>query len=694
MSNQQSLSSKIRSEHLERAAVVYLRQSSPGQVRKNLESQRLQYELVERARQLGWPKAEVIDADLGMSAGPASKTRPGFERVLAMVARREVGIVLALEASRLSRTDRDFCRLIEFCQISGVLIGDAEQVYDLDQLDDQLILGIKATMAAAEVRVMRARMQAAREAQAARGEYRMRLPAGYVYDADGRPVKDPDVRSREAIEILFQKFQEYRVARRVYLWMVDEKFELPVHQFVGGKLVRKWKVPTVVQVTCILKNPFYAGAYTYGRRPLERKIVDGVVAKRAGKLRQAKDAQVCLPNHHEAYVDWETFEATQKILADNQARVRGDERTAPKSGRGLLVGLIRCGLCGRKVNVLYWSTKGQPRYQCHGEFDAGGTYCQSFSGAGIESEIEKLVCAAISPLGVEASIEAENRMRAQGSESLHALERKLEQLTYEANRAHEQYDAVDPKNRLVAAELERRWNSAIERRLQAQDELHKRAESRRELDREVVDRIRELGRDFTCVWNEADPMTRKQIVRELVVEVVVTRDEKELTWVVHWVGGKHTKGSLARSKRNARKTSDEAIEIIRTLAPKYDDDLIAAVLNRNGIPTGAGKRWTAGRVLTARRRNDIGNQIAGSLDGLLNLKQATKKYQVCNRTIQRLVAAGLVRNEQKVPLAPLEIRADDLESPNVQRLLEKVRRGGPLELPREGDVATRQTSLF
>lgn len=685
---------KIKPHHLERTAVVYLRQSSMKQVKENQESLRLQYAMESRARELGWKNVHVIDEDLGKSAGPLSRGRSGFEKMLGMVAAGRVGIIFSREASRLSRNDQDWCRLLEVCQLGGTLMGDSEQVYDLDQMDDQLIFGIKGTMSSAELRTLRLRLHQGREAQAKRGEYRMRLPSGYIY-ADERPVKDPDVRAREAIATVFKKFREYRVGRKVHQWLVDEKYELPAHQYSGGKLRTQWKVPTLLFVLGILKNPFYAGAYTYGRRSLEKAIVDGTVVKRIGAQVEARDAKVFIPDHHEGYIDWVTYEENQSILRDNRARQSGSEaKTCPRRGNGLLVGIVRCGICGRKANVHYWNTTGHPRYQCHGEFDSGGEYCQSFNGAEMEASIVETILKVISPLGVEAAIEAEEKVRSEGSESLLALQRRAEQLDYEATRAFEQYDAVDPRNRLVASELERRWNSKLQASSQARAELEEAQRARGEPSSEDLSKMRSLGEKFETVWKNpgCSVESRKRIVRILIEEVVVTRTEAALTWIIHWRGGVHTTGRTARPKYSKRKTADEALEIIRSLAPKYEDGLIAAVLNKNGLVTGSGKRWNRSRVSFVRSKNAIAPPEQGSMSGFLNLKRASAEYGVSNHTISRLIQAGLVRNEQKVPLAPFELRREDFDSKRVRSILEKVRQGGPFELG--GDVAEGQTSLF
>src|SRR5437667_7285157 len=300
--NELLYSPKIKPEHLIRKAIVYLRQSSEKQVRQNIESQRLQYELAERIRGLGWREVEIISCDLGSSAAIGSARREGFERVLSSVALGEVGIVASREASRLSRTDKDWCRLVEVCQIFGTLIGDEQQVYDLGYLDDQLVLGIKGTLSVVELKVLRQRMQAGQESKARRGELFKRLPVGYVLDAMGKVVFHPDQRVCGAIQLVFEKFRERWSVRQTFQWFRDHDVELPANPIQGTRLV--WKIPTQALVREILVSPFYAGAYVWGRRPMETVLVDGHLKKRQTSLRPAENCRVFIRDHHEGYIAW------------------------------------------------------------------------------------------------------------------------------------------------------------------------------------------------------------------------------------------------------------------------------------------------------------------------------------------------------------------------------------------------------
>jgi len=279
---------------LDRKAIVYLRQSTEKQVKDNQESQRLQYALTDRARDLGFKRVEVIDIDLGSSASLGAARREGFDRLIASVAVGEVGIVLSREASRLSRTDKDWCRLLEVCQVFGTLIGDAENIYDLSLMDDQLILGIKGTMSVVELNILRMRLLAGMEEKARRGEFARTLPPGYIYDGGGKVVKDPDKRVREAMEMVFRKFRGIRSIRQTFMWFRSEGLELPVNKSYGNGIKIVWQLPTKCFITDVLKNPYYAGAYVWGRRQTEKVVVDGKIQKRQGKMLRPEECKVLI----------------------------------------------------------------------------------------------------------------------------------------------------------------------------------------------------------------------------------------------------------------------------------------------------------------------------------------------------------------------------------------------------------------
>jgi DNA invertase Pin-like site-specific DNA recombinase len=689
---------KIKAEHLARKAIVYLRQSSDKQVRQNKESQRLQYEVAERIQALGWKEVEIINSDLGSSAAIASARREGFERVLSSVALGEVGIVGSREASRLSRTDKDWCRLLEVCQIFGTLIADEQQVYDLNYLDDQLVLGIKGTLSVVELKVLRQRLQAGQESKARRGELFKRLAVGYVRDPMGKIVLHPDQRICEAIQLVFAKFRERWSVRQTFQWFRDHDVELPANPIQGTRLV--WKIPTQSLVRDILCNPFYAGAYVWGRRPVATLLIEGRLEKRQSATRRAEDCRVFIRDHHVGYIDWATYEENQRMTRRNSVNWQADETMAAiRAGQGLLVGLLRCGHCGRKLHVRYWGGNGtNARYLCKGDYDDGGQYCLGFGGASVDRRLGQELLGVISPFGVEASLRALEGLSAGDAAQRAALSSKLDQLEYEAKKAFEQYDAVDARNRLVAGELERRWNEKLEEITTVKQRLSSLNEKRYALSSEEEARIRLMGENFSEIWrSDRCPPTLKKMIFRTAIEEIVVREEKQnktLQFTIHWNGGTHTQLEMERPRPATKMTTPmEALEIVRRMSVRHGDDQIASVLNRLGHSTGKGKRWNQNRVATARRNYSIPGQKRALPDPeRVSLSEAARVCGVSHRTIERLVEAGLLKCEQTAPRAPWEIRRADLSAEPVRSIVERLLRTGKLMLA--GGRTENQPPLF
>jgi DNA invertase Pin-like site-specific DNA recombinase len=691
-------SPKIKPEHLARKAIVYLRQSSEKQVRQNIESQRLQYELAERIRGLGWQEIEVINSDLGCSAAMTSAAREGFERVLSSVALGEVGIVVSREVSRLSRTDKDWCRLVEVCQIFGTLIGDEQQVYDLGYLDDQLVLGIKGTLSVVELKVLRQRLQAGQESKARRGELLKRLPVGYLKDGTGKVVLHPDRRVREAIQLVFAKFRELWSVRQTFLWFRDHDVELPANPIRGTRLI--WKIPSQSLVADILRNPFYGGAYVWGRRPTETLLINGRLKKRQAANRRPQECRVFIAGHHVGYIDWATYEENQRMTRRNSVNWEPDEAmSAIRAGQGLLVGVLRCGHCGRKLHVRYWGGTGtNARYLCKGDYDDGGQYCIGFGGAMVDRRLSEELLKVISPLGVEASLKAMEELSSGEAAQRAALSSKLEQLEYEAKRAFEQYDVVDARNRLAAAELERRWNEKLEEIDMLRQQLACLAEKRCSLSSDEEASILSMGEQFAEVWHRdrCPPALKKMIYRTVFEEIIARSDpeKKTLHFTIHWKGGVHTQLEMDRP-RSATETATpmEALEIIRRMAVRHGDDQIASVLNRLGYSTGKGNRWNQNRVATARKNHSITGQKRALADPeRVSLNEAARLCGVSHRSIERLVEAGLLNHQQVAARAPWEIRRSDLDAEPVRSILDRLRRTGKLVLG--GGRTKNQPELF
>jgi hypothetical protein len=450
----------------------------------------------------------------------------------------------------------------------------------------------------------------------------------------------------------------------------------------------------------MIRNPFYAGAYVYGRRPRRVAMVEGKLVKTLEKLRPAEQCRVFIADHHDKYISWQQYQYNMKILGRNgPRRQQSDAVTAARSGAGLLVGLLRCGNCGRKLSVNYWGRTGtSPRYECRGTYEYAGAGCFGFSGKTVDKALEKQILAAISPLGVEASIVAADTVRDGGKEKLGVLTRRAQQLRYQADRAFDQYDASDPKNRLVSAELERRWNDKLVAAQQAESELVEAEKQHAKLDEKTLARLAHLGKYFEQAWksNNCNNQAKKRIIRTIIEEIVVRRDDRELILIVHWIGGVHTELRFERpSPGCGSKTPNDAIEIIRKLAPRYDDTKIAAVLSRNGMKTGRGNNWNAARVQRVRRQYDISPEFVNPESlGLLTMKKAVSYCGIKSSAMYTLIKSGLIHNQQTVPLAPMEISKTELDSPEVQEAIRRFRVSGRLQLHLSGDFCKNQLKLF
>jgi len=691
---------KITAEHLTRKAIVYIRQSSPKQAKENLESQRLQYALRARAQTLGFHRVDVIDCDLGSSAGPGARAREGFERLLASVAMGEVGIVFASELSRLLRTDKDWCHLMEMCQLFNTLIADAENIYDCNQLDDLLVLGIKGTLSTVELKVLKFRLLQGMQEKAKRGELVRTLAPGYVRDLDEGIVKDSNLRVQEAIALVFKKFDGLGSIRQTYRWFHDERVELPVNKARAGRFQLIWKLPSHSFVSNVLHNPLYAGAYVYGRRPVETIVKEGRAVKRQGAARSAQQASVFIEDHHEGYITWSDYERNQETMRRNGGNFEQDESTlAVRGGHGLLTGLLRCARCGRKLHIRYWGKRGTAaRYLCDGDFPTGGRYCLGFGGATVDKRVSEELLEAISPLGVRASLAAVEQLSEGQSDTCNAHARQLQQLSYEAERAFEQYNQVDPANRLAAEVLERRWNEKLEAIEQLNAELDSQRAEFTALSDDDREAILDLGMHFASVWNHpaCSTVLKKKIARSLIHEIVVNLEEntQTLDFVVHWHGGCHTRFTMAKpmSGAVAHKTALEDIELITKMGPRYRDDEIARVLSKLGRRTGKGNRWTQARVAYVRKRYRIAAVDKQRVADVLTLGQAVKYCGVSDTTLKRLIKENLLRAEQLAPYAPLEIKRADLDSEPVARILERLKATGKLIL--EGDTPASQQGLF
>jgi DNA invertase Pin-like site-specific DNA recombinase len=665
---------KITAEHLSRSAIVYVRQSTFYQVMNNLESGRRQYGLVERARQLGWSDVQVIDEDLGRSGG--GTIRAGFEKLLTAVCERNVGAVLSLEASRLARNGRDWHTLLEFCGLVGALIVDEDGVYDPRLPNDRLLLGMKGTMSEMEISVFRQRSIEAIRQKARRGEYFSTVGVGYAKCEGDRIEKDPDRRVREAISLIFRKFAELQTVRQVLVWIRQEQILLPVLQQGPGKQPILWKMPVYHTLHHILTNPVYAGAYAFGRRGTTVALAEGRKRMIRTFHRRSDAWEVLIRDRHEGYISWEEFARNQEIISDNANGKSYLGRGSVRRGEALLPGLFRCGRCGRKLTVHYGS-RGMhtQRYACRGAFSARAEMsCISFGGMRVDRLVGQEVLERVQPLGVEAALTAMKNLEREHSEKRLQLENALEQARFEAARAYRQYDASDPENRLVTAELERRWNERLVAVRTLEEDIGRLAADQKPvLTSSDRDRLLLLGEDLARAWNNPDVTneTRKKIVRLLIKEIVVDTSDKTVDLIIHWQGGDHTRLTVKKNRAGQTRwsTADDVIDLIEALARQMPDQSIAAVLNRSQKRTGRGNTWTRMRVCSVRNQKGVAPYQEGERKarGEVTLNEAADILTVSPSTVLRMIGTGLLSAHQLCKGAPWIIRESALHTEAVQR---------------------------
>ena len=664
---------KITPSHLARQAIVYLRQSSAAQVEHNRESTDRQYALADKARELGWPaeRVVVIDEDLGLSGAAA---RSGFARLIAEVALARVGLVLGLEVSRLARNNAEWYRLIDLAGLTDTLIGDADGLYHPALFNDRLLLGLKGTMSEAELHVLRARLNGGIRNKAARGELRRGLPVGFVWgDEDGEVRFHPDEAVRTAIHQVFARFAETGSARRVWLWFRSEGLKFPLQMHQGGEI--RWVEPSYTAIHHVLTNPVYAGAYAYGRT--RQEIVLDAAGRRKKRLRHLPRAewQVLIPQHHQGFIDWQTYEANQQRLARNTRPGPHKAGGAVREGAALLQGLARCGRCGRRLHTHYRGRNAAPGYHCPGKVlvEGRGAYCLNIGGIQIDAAVTAAFIAALKPAGLAATLAAAERLERDREAALKQWRLGVERAGYEAQRAERRYRAVDPDNRLVARGLEREWEECLRALDAAKAELERRE---REQPRVISEAERNcllaLGPDLAAVWNAATttPRDRKELLRTLIEEVTIAvdRDKAAACLTMRWKGGALTEINLAlpRSRPATVRTAEDTIALVRRLAVHYPDSVIAGILNRQGRATAYGHRFTAGRVGNLRRHWGIPccERTADTPEGeLMTIKQAATALGVATSTIHRLLNDGIIPGEQLTPGAPWRIRlTEDLRA--------------------------------
>jgi len=675
LSSMLSIDERITTAHRAKLAYVYVRQSSPGQVRHHQESTALQYRLVERAALFGWPqeRVHVIDDDLGKS-GTSSRDRHGFQTLIAEVGLGKAGLVMSLDASRLARNNRDWHQLLELCSLFGVLIADGERLYDPAAYHDRLLLGLSGIMSEAELHQIKIRLHQGERQKAARGELRLPLPAGLIHNRDGSVTFNPDEEVQERLRLVFAKFRELRSAKAVMRYLRHGNLLLPVRPLHGpAPHDVVWRPADTARVIQILKNPAYAGAYVYGRRrpdPLRRQPG----SERIGSVAVAPEEwSICLKDAHPAYLDWDEFMANRRQLADNVARYDVGRPGAPRKGEALLQGIVSCGRCARRMCLRYSGPNGDyPVYVCLADHNAEGRpRCQEVRALAVDAEVERLILAALTPDRIAVAVAAMGEIE----QETRAMERqwslKRERARYDAERARRQYDAVEPENRLVARSLEHLWEERLRRADQLEQEY---AAWRREQVVSISDSDRQailsLGEDLPRLWRASTTKSadRKQIVRLVIKEVALDQKRRRgYVWIkIAWQTGAASEHWLQRSVQSYAQHADQGRlrqRIVELNGQQKMDAEIADILNKEALRTAHGppfsgkmihllrKKW---KISTVKINGAAANPLSGP-DGSYSVRGAAAVIGITSQTVFDWLRKGLLTGKQLAKGMPWQI---------------------------------------
>jgi DNA invertase Pin-like site-specific DNA recombinase len=545
-------SGKVQPWHQERLAVVYVRQSTTQQVLEHQESTRLQYGLTGRAGELGWPAGRVlvIDDDLGKS-GTSTAGRTGFQRLVSEVSLDHVGLILGVEMSRLARSCADWYQLLERCALFGTLLADLDGIYDPSQYNDRRLLGLKGTMSEVELHLMQQRLRQGLLAKARRGALRISLPMGYVERTSGEIALDPDEHVQAVLRLLFRKFDELGTVHALLRYLVGHQIQLGMREAHGpgrGELI--WRRPNRATLQNVLKHPIYAGAYVYGRRPVDPRRQRAGVPDTGRVVAAPADWLVLLRDRLPAYISWEQYEQNQACLHANRARA--DTLGVVRDGPALLTRLVVCALCGRHLAVSYAADSQHYAYECaRMRLDYGAERCQHLAGAGLDAWVSQQVLAALTPAALELSLHAAVHVEQERADLTRLRQQQVERARYTADRAGRQYRLVEPENRLVARQLEREWEVCLEAQRQAEEEYQRFVQTQpRGLTPEEREAIRQLAADIPALWQAPTTTAaeRKALIRQVVERVVVgVQGESERVQVtIEWAGGARTTGELVR----------------------------------------------------------------------------------------------------------------------------------------------------
>ena len=666
-----AISPKIEPRHLDLRAVVYVRQSTPRQVLANQESTRRQYQLADRARQMGWPapRVEVVDEDLGLS-GASGHARAGFQRLVAAIGLGEVGLVLVTEVSRLSRLNSDWHRVIELCAVFRTLIADEDGVYDARDPNDRLLPGMKGTLFAAELHILRARMRGTPLAKARRGELALRLPVGYRRLGDGTVVLDPDEAVRATLARVFERFAVLRNARAVQRDFAAHGLTMPRLIQCGAEAGRVvWVRPTYQMIQQVLTSPVYAGVFVYGRRKQEIGPGDPPVV--AERRRPVEGWDIVVPGVSPAYVTHDEYLVNRRHPRDNLYNFAAKGRGAPREGRALLQGLVVCGRCGRRMSVSHGSH--HLSHQCRrAQVDYAASMCQASPVAHLDRALGALFLDAVRPAAIETTLAALAEFERERRTLDRHWQLRIERARYEAQRAQRRYDAIEPENRLVARTLEARWNAA----LRALEELEQEyAVVRRTellpLDETDEHAVRRLAEDLPALWHAATTadVDRKRMLRLVVTEVVlaVHGRERRAEATVVWSGGATTGHEVRCPPLGWHgRTEDAVVARLRELARVLPDHKIAQRLDAEGLCTRTGKAWTYARVHSMRKQHGIATacplhtrEATGRADGLMPVAVAARCLGVSPSLVHVWGRQGVFVHDQRRSASRVWVRLDE-----------------------------------
>lgn len=671
-------SAKVRTEHLNRMAIVYIRQSTLAQVRYHRESTERQYALQERAQSLGWNKdqVQVIDEDLGIS-GSGRSHRQGFQSLVAQVSLGQVGAIFGLEISRLARSSADLLRLLELCALFNTIVVDEDGVYDLSDFNDRLILGFKGTMSEAELHFLRARMLGGKKNKARKGELRFPLPVGYCYDADGQTIIDPDEEVQTAVRNVFRAFEVSGSAYGVVQFFAQNTLRFPKRAYGGtwaGKLI--WGALTHGRVLGMLYNPAYAGAYVYGRYR-DQKRVDEQGHFVHHIVRLPKDQwEVLIPDHHPGYITWKTYEENLTHLQENRTNL---ERSGPaREGAALMQGLVLCGKCGRRMSVRYTGNGGiSPIYECKGRWEHGHrATCTTVPTPRIDQAISNRLLEVMQPAQLELALQVMDKLVNKEEDSDKGWKLLLERTQYEADRAERQYQQVEPENRLVARSLEAKWNEKLVELTRVQEEYtqYRSRLSWRPTEQDRAE-ILELAHTLPRIWRASTTTSkdRKRIIRLLIEDVTIFAEARNpdirlgLRWRNQCCEELHASKPLP--KNIARKHTSETAELVRELAKTMSDEHIVMYFNELDRRTPEGRLFTVDSIQWIRYLHKI-PAYSVPRQGL-TVKEVAERLAVSTHVVYYWLEHGMLKAQKRGPGYPWDILLDEQKEAELRQRVQE-----------------------